>query len=84
MVSWLQGGAAQHASMLFGVACEFFAAWDGAAKPATLRSLVGGLAGGDGRRRSGLTLRFEPAGFTARYPANKLQRSGIRTLHSAG
>jgi len=44
-----------------GLHASFFAAWDGAAKPATLRSLVGGLAGGDvsGRRRSGLTLRFQ-------------------------
>ena len=64
MVSWLQGGAAQLASMLFGVACEFFAAWDGAAKQQPCDLL---LVGSQVVMFQGVGVQASPCGFRARY-----------------
>ena len=56
-----------------------FVSLDSAAKPETLRCVVGGLAGGhvSGLQLPGLTL-------IAHFPANRLQLPGLRTLHSVG
>jgi len=69
MISWLRGAGRRRPACQYAPrSCmRVFAAWDGAAKPATLRSLVGGPAGGDvsGRQLSGLAIGFSVQSFSA-------------------
>ena len=62
MISWLRGAGRRHPPCqdAFRSCMRVFAASNGSAKPATLRSLVGGLAGGEisGRQLSGLAIGF--------------------------
>ena len=68
MISWMRGAGRRRPACQYAPrSCmRVFAAWDGAAKPATLRSLVGGPAGGDvsGRQLSGLAIGFSVQGFS--------------------
>ena len=88
MISWLWGAGRRRPACQYAPrgCMRVFAAWDGAAKPATLRSLVGGLAGGDvsGRQLSGLPIGFS---FQGSSPCTRrrtsLRRSGRARLRTS-
>ena len=75
------GGAAQLASMLFGVACECLRLGTVLRSQQPCDHL---LVGSQVVMFQGVGVQASPCNSRVQYPANKLQRSGLRALHSAG